>query len=116
MTELRHRLATRDDLAALRVLTDAAIGELQKPFLDAAEIASSRVIMGLDTQLVDDGTYFVVEQDGVLAGCGGWSRGHPLWRRRLTRAQRRAARSGHGGGAGPRHVHPTRCTRAGLAG
>jgi GNAT superfamily N-acetyltransferase len=30
--------------------------------------------MGLDTQLVQDGTYFVVEQDGSLAGCGGWSR------------------------------------------
>jgi GNAT superfamily N-acetyltransferase len=30
--------------------------------------------MGLDTQLVEDGTYFVVEHEGRLAGCGGWSR------------------------------------------
>ena len=29
--------------------------------------------MGLDTQLVLDGTYFVVECDGEIAGCGGWS-------------------------------------------
>ena len=79
MTELRHRLATRDDLAALTVLMDAAIGELQKPFLNEAEIASSRMIMGLDTQLIDDGTYFVVEQDGALAGCGGWSRRATLY-------------------------------------
>src|SRR6185369_3566393 len=43
-----------------------------KPFLNAAEIASSRAIMGLDTQLVRDGTYFVVEENGTLAGCGGW--------------------------------------------
>jgi GNAT superfamily N-acetyltransferase len=56
-----------------------AIGELQKPFLDAAQIASSRTIMGLDTQLVDDGTYFVVTADGRLAGCGGWSRRATLY-------------------------------------
>ena len=30
-------------------------------------------IMGIDTQLVKDGTYFIVECDGALAGCGGWS-------------------------------------------
>jgi GNAT superfamily N-acetyltransferase len=73
-SELRHRLATRDDLPALKVLMEAAISELQKPFLTEAQIASSRAIMGLDTQLVDDGTYFVIEEDGELVGCGGWSR------------------------------------------
>ena len=71
---LTHRLARRDDLDALRALMDAAISELQKPFLDESQIASSRAIMGLDTQLIDDGTYFIVEADGQLAGCGGWSR------------------------------------------
>jgi len=71
---LSHRLATRDDLGALKDLMDAAISELQKPFLDEIQIASSRAIMGLDTQLIDDGTYFIVEVDGQLAGCGGWSR------------------------------------------
>jgi GNAT superfamily N-acetyltransferase len=76
---MTHRPARRDDLAALRGLMDAAISELQKPFLDARQIASSRTIMGLDTQLVDDGTYFVVEVDGELAGCGGWSRRATLY-------------------------------------
>lgn len=70
---LTHRIAGRDDLDALRALMDAAIGELQKPFLDADQIASSRTIMGLDTQLIDDGTYIIVESLGELAGCGGWS-------------------------------------------
>ncbi len=55
------------------------IDELQKPFLDVAQIAASRAIMGLDTQLIDDGTYFVVEIDGDLAGCGGWSRRATLY-------------------------------------
>ena len=58
---------------------DASIGELQKPFLDAGQIASSRAIMGLDTQLIDDGTYYVVELDGDLIGCGGWSRRATLY-------------------------------------
>jgi GNAT superfamily N-acetyltransferase len=76
---LHHRLATRADIAALTALMSAAIGELQKPFLTDAQIASSRAIMGLDTQLIDDGTYLVVEQDGLVAGCGGWSRRATLY-------------------------------------
>jgi GNAT superfamily N-acetyltransferase len=58
---------------------DAAITELQKAFLDERQIASSRAIMGLDTQLIDDQTYFIVEADGQLAGCGGWSRRATLY-------------------------------------
>ena len=76
---LTCRPARTADLEALRALMDAAISELQKPFLDERQIASSRAIMGLDTQLVDDGTYFVVEADGRLAGCGGWSRRATLY-------------------------------------
>lgn len=71
---LTHRVATRDDLPGLMPLMHAAIDELQKGFLDDAQIRVSREIMGLDTQLIDDETYFVVECDGQLAGCGGWSR------------------------------------------
>ncbi len=76
---LTHRLADRADLDALRGLMDAAISELQTPFLSEDQIESSRLIMGLDSQLVDDGTYFVVEADGHLAGCGGWSRRATLY-------------------------------------
>ena len=88
MGALRHRRALAEDLPALGALMDAAIAELQKPFLSAAEIESSRAIMGLDTQLVADGTYFVVEtgdeENGgtggtAIAGCGGWSRRATLY-------------------------------------
>ena len=71
---LTHRLAGRDDLEALKALMDEAISENLKAFLGESQIASSRAIMGLDTQLIDDGTYFVVATEGQLAGCGGWSR------------------------------------------
>ena len=78
-TKLTHRIARLDELDALRGLMNAAILELQKPFLDHRQIASSQTIMGLDTQLIEDGTYFVVEANGELAGCGGWSRRATLY-------------------------------------
>lgn len=76
---LTHRLARREDIPALTRLMDAAIAELLKPYLDEAQIAASRLIMGLDTQLIEDGTYFVIEEGSRLAGCGGWSRRATLY-------------------------------------
>lgn len=78
-TTLTFRLARRDDIDTLKALMDAAISELQKPFLDESQIASSRTFMGLDTLLIDDGTYFVIEVGGEIAGCGGWSRRATLY-------------------------------------
>ena len=74
-----HRLAAADDLPALKALMALAIDRLQAPFLNDAQIAASRSVMGLDTRLVGDGTYFLVEADGVLDGCGGWSRRATLY-------------------------------------
>jgi GNAT superfamily N-acetyltransferase len=79
LVNFSHRSATRRDLPALTELMTAAIDELQKGFLSADQIAASRVIMGLDTQLIDDATYFVIEADRVLAGSGGWSRRNTLY-------------------------------------
>jgi len=76
---LTTRLATEADLPALRDLMARAIAELQRAFLSPEEVAASRAVMGLDTQLVRDRTYFVVELDGALAGCGGWSRRATLY-------------------------------------
>ncbi len=76
---LTSRLAHSADVPALMPLIETAIGQLQKTFLDDDQIRSSRAIMGIDTQLIDDGTYFVAEVDGQLAGCGGWSRRATLY-------------------------------------
>ena len=72
--DLTLRLALEDDLAALGELMRVAIGQLQGPFLTPEQIAASFSIMGLDTQLVADRTYFLVEAGDRIAGCGGWSR------------------------------------------
>jgi len=77
--EFTSRLAVTADIPALTVLMDAAIAELQRAFLDDDQIASSRAIMGIDSELIDDGTYFVVEWDRDIAGCGGWSRRATLY-------------------------------------
>ena len=73
--EFTSRLATLEDVRWLTAVMDAAIAELQRAFLDDEQIEASRAVMGIDTQLIEDGTYFVVETpEGDVAGCGGWSR------------------------------------------
>ena len=79
MTAITIRPATPADLDALRTVMDAAIGQLQAGFLSPEQVESSRAVMGLDQQLDEDGTYFVAEIDGALAGCGGWSRRATLY-------------------------------------
>jgi len=87
----KSRLATEADLAPLAVVMDLAISELQKGFLSQEEIAASRQVMGLDTQLVADRTYFVIETPGQIAGCGGWSRRATLYGGDHSTALRNAA-------------------------
>jgi len=77
--EFTSRLAVPADVPELTALMEQAIAQLQRAFLDGAQIASSRAIMGIDTQLIDDGTYFVVESNADIAGCGGWSRRATLY-------------------------------------
>ena len=60
MTDLSIRLATEADLPVLKPLMDQAIGDLLKPFLSPEQVEASRAIMGIDTQLIADRTYFVV--------------------------------------------------------
>jgi len=72
---LSIRLAVADDMPALTALMNLAIGELLKPFLTPDQVRGSYEIMGLDSQLIADGTYFVVDDEaGTIGGCGGWSR------------------------------------------
>lgn len=71
---LALRLARKEDIPALTAVMELAIAQLLKPHLTPAQVAASHAIMGLDTQLIEDRTYFVTEADGAIAGCGGWSR------------------------------------------
>ncbi|HZF15007.1 MAG TPA: GNAT family N-acetyltransferase [Steroidobacteraceae bacterium] len=73
-TAFAHRLATLADLPALERLMAMSIRKFIGDRLDAARVEASFDVMGLDSQLIEDGTYFAVECGGELVGCGGWSR------------------------------------------
>ncbi len=70
---MQHRLAVATDLPALHGLMDGAIRGLIGPAVDGPMLEAHIEIMGVDTQLIADSTYFVVEIGGRIAGCGGWS-------------------------------------------
>lgn len=73
MSPFTLRIATEADLPALHALMARAIDRLQTEFLSADQVIASRDVMGLDSQLVRDGTYFIVARGDAIAGCGGWS-------------------------------------------
>lgn len=79
-TDLRLRLATREDLPALHDLIPLSVWSLSRGHYTDEQIESGlRYIFGPDTLLIDDGTYFVVDGDGTLAAAGGWSRRDTLF-------------------------------------
>lgn len=56
------------------MLVDASVRELGKPYYTATVIdLSLQHLFGVDTVLIEDQTYFVVEDSGRIVGCGGWS-------------------------------------------
>lgn len=73
MPAFDHRLASLNDLDDLHALMERAISQLQGDFLDPAQVRASHRVMGLDTQLIRDKTYFVLLDGATIAGCGGWS-------------------------------------------
>src|SRR5687767_6889161 len=75
------RLATMDDLPALRALIEASVRTLSAGFLTPAQIdAELRYVISPDTQLIADGTYYLASApDGTLVGAGGWSRRRAMY-------------------------------------
>jgi GNAT superfamily N-acetyltransferase len=76
------RLATRADAAALHALIEASVRGLQAEDYTPAQIEGALgTVLGLDTQLIADQTYFIAEttNGARLAGCGGWSKRKTLF-------------------------------------
>lgn len=69
------RLATIDDVTTLNKLIAESVKELSRGIYSEQEIEGAiKYMFGVDTELVKDKTYFVIEKDGEIAGCGGWSK------------------------------------------
>jgi GNAT superfamily N-acetyltransferase len=75
-TAFRYRLATPADIPRIGPLIEASVRGLGPQAYSPSQIDHALgTWLGLDTQLVLDGTYFVAEApDSALAACGGWSR------------------------------------------
>ncbi|MEW6684350.1 MAG: GNAT family N-acetyltransferase [Nitrospirota bacterium] len=70
-------LQDRDILETLIARSARQLGALD---YTAEQIEGAlRGAFGVDTQLIHDGTYFVVESEGRIVGCGGWSRRRTLF-------------------------------------
>ncbi|HTO71178.1 MAG TPA: GNAT family N-acetyltransferase [Myxococcota bacterium] len=78
--ELVLRRAERGDLPRLLELIPRSVRGLSRAHYTDAQIESAiRHVFGPDTQLIDDGTYFVVAAGAELVACGGWSRRRTLF-------------------------------------
>jgi GNAT superfamily N-acetyltransferase len=74
------RLAEHRDVAAVQALIDASVRALSIGYYTEAQIDEALVsVFGVDTQLLNDGTYFVIHVDVALAAAGGWSRRETLY-------------------------------------
>jgi N-acetylglutamate synthase-like GNAT family acetyltransferase len=77
---VRIRSATQSDIPALRTLIERSARGLSRGFYSEREAESAiRHVFGIDSSLVDDGTYYVLEAEGTAAACGGWSRRRTLY-------------------------------------
>jgi GNAT superfamily N-acetyltransferase len=68
------RNATLDDQPVLAALIARSARELSRHEYRPEQVEGAlRGAFGVDTQLILDGTYFVVETAGTIVACGGWS-------------------------------------------
>jgi GNAT superfamily N-acetyltransferase len=76
------RQALPADISVLPALIDASVRGLQATDYTPAQIEGAlQTVYGVDSQLIADGTYYVVEAGPghLIVGCGGWSKRKTLF-------------------------------------
>src|SRR5438045_836833 len=77
-------MAVPTDIAALHALIEASVrGLMPQGYISDQLEGALGTLLGVDTQLIADGTYFVAEavlnDNSMLVGCGGWSKRKTLF-------------------------------------
>jgi GNAT superfamily N-acetyltransferase len=68
------RRAVLTEVPVLNALIRASAASLSQGYYSSAQIDSLIThVFGVDSQLINDGTYFVIEGQDRLLACGGWS-------------------------------------------
>ena len=74
------RKARLDDVPGLeKLIVESARGLCGEDYSEAQIIGAIGTAWGVDTELIRDETYFVVEVEGQIVACGGWSRRRALF-------------------------------------
>jgi GNAT superfamily N-acetyltransferase len=77
---IETRLALHTDIHFLRELIALSVRGLSKEYYTERQIESAiRHIFGVDTQLINDETYYLAESDSKIIACGGWSKRNTLF-------------------------------------
>jgi GNAT superfamily N-acetyltransferase len=78
--ELSLRHATPGDVSRLEALIQESVRTLSIGYYTADQVESAlRYVFGVDTQLIADRTYYVIESPEGVAACGGWSKRETLY-------------------------------------
>ena len=70
---LEHKIASLKDSHQIKKLMNLSISKLLGDLLDESELEAANESMGLDSQLINDKSYFLVFQNDELVGSGGYS-------------------------------------------
>lgn len=73
----KAELSDRDEIAVL--IAESVRGLSSDVYSEEQIELSIKTVFGVDDDLINDETYFVVEADGGIVGCGGWSRRKTLY-------------------------------------
>jgi len=78
--QITTRPAGLQDIPELNKMITLSVRGLSIGYYTPAQIESAiKYVFGVDTQLVIDGTYYIAEIDGIIVGCGGWSKRNTLY-------------------------------------